>query len=208
MGQPKYFSYFNQGESQYLNWSLLDDVDMTWVDDLNKQRALEDDHDIASKDLGNIDFPSSHEWSPHFESKFNEIVSAARETIDGMIKTADEVVTIETMKIYLDCKDGNHYFSTPFFDHGSIRVVAIDSESDFDSVDTAVYAFINDYNEWREEHGQKHDAMTQLSNLEALRQPVSLDTESGCDHEDLGSLGHRHGDIVECPYCKKMAEVW
>lgn len=29
-----------------------------------------------------------------------------------------------------------------------------------------------------------------------------------CDHEDLGSMGHRHGDIVKCNSCGNMAEVW
>ncbi len=29
-----------------------------------------------------------------------------------------------------------------------------------------------------------------------------------CQHEDLGSLGYRHGDTVKCPHCGKMAEVW
>jgi hypothetical protein len=31
---------------------------------------------------------------------------------------------------------------------------------------------------------------------------------SNCQHEDLGSLGYRHGDTVKCPYCGQMAEVW
>lgn len=29
-----------------------------------------------------------------------------------------------------------------------------------------------------------------------------------CQHEDLGSLGYRHGEVVKCPYCGDMAEVW
>lgn len=29
-----------------------------------------------------------------------------------------------------------------------------------------------------------------------------------CQHEDLGSLGYTHGDIVRCPFCGEMAEVW
>ena len=29
-----------------------------------------------------------------------------------------------------------------------------------------------------------------------------------CNHEDLGSLGYKHGETVKCPHCGKMAEVW
>jgi len=31
---------------------------------------------------------------------------------------------------------------------------------------------------------------------------------SSCSHEDLGSLGYKHGDVVDCPYCGRKAEVW
>ena len=31
---------------------------------------------------------------------------------------------------------------------------------------------------------------------------------SSCQHEDLGSLGYKHGSIVTCPHCGKKAEVW
>ncbi len=33
-------------------------------------------------------------------------------------------------------------------------------------------------------------------------------SSSRCEHEDLGSLGYRHGDTVTCPFCGKRAEVW
>ncbi len=29
-----------------------------------------------------------------------------------------------------------------------------------------------------------------------------------CQHEDLGSLGYKHGDYVKCPFCGAMTEVW
>jgi hypothetical protein len=29
-----------------------------------------------------------------------------------------------------------------------------------------------------------------------------------CQHEDLGSLGYKHGTTVKCPFCGKLAEVW
>ena len=36
----------------------------------------------------------------------------------------------------------------------------------------------------------------------------SKSTQVSCGHEDLGSLGYRHGDTVKCPHCGAMAEVW
>lgn len=29
-----------------------------------------------------------------------------------------------------------------------------------------------------------------------------------CEHDDLGSLGYKHGTIVNCPFCGKRTEVW
>jgi hypothetical protein len=29
-----------------------------------------------------------------------------------------------------------------------------------------------------------------------------------CEHEDLGSLGYKHGETVTCPNCGQLAEVW
>jgi rubrerythrin len=33
-------------------------------------------------------------------------------------------------------------------------------------------------------------------------------SKSKCTHDDLGSLGYRHGTTVKCPHCGQMAEVW
>jgi len=29
-----------------------------------------------------------------------------------------------------------------------------------------------------------------------------------CQHEDLGSLGYKHGERVKCPHCGNMTTVW
>lgn len=29
-----------------------------------------------------------------------------------------------------------------------------------------------------------------------------------CEHEDLGSLGYKHGTFVRCPNCGQTVEVW
>lgn len=31
---------------------------------------------------------------------------------------------------------------------------------------------------------------------------------SKCDHDDLGSLGYKHGETIICPFCGQMVEVW
>jgi hypothetical protein len=33
-------------------------------------------------------------------------------------------------------------------------------------------------------------------------------SKSKCTHDDLGSLGYRHGTTVKCPHFGQMAEVW
>lgn len=32
--------------------------------------------------------------------------------------------------------------------------------------------------------------------------------KSYCEHEDLGSMGYKHGDRVRCPHCGEMCVVW
>lgn len=217
---PFRISYFSQGESVYIDWSWLDREDLSWIDRLNGERAKErakhpdfgvtfhsSDLKELSKDFSSVDFPPSHEWPDEFRSKYHDTIKNNTAKIKEMVASADEVVEVDNCTIYLDCADGYHYFSTPCFNYGSIEVAAIDDDSSFDSAETAVYAFVNDYRDWEEDHGETYRKAEMLSGLESLREPVPIDY-SDCQHEDLGSLGYRHGDIVICPHCGKRAEVW
>jgi hypothetical protein len=40
------------------------------------------------------------------------------------------------------------------------------------------------------------------------KKAIKSENKSHCEHEDLGSLGYKHGTIVKCPNCGEMAEVW
>jgi len=227
MNKPNYLSYFTQGTSPYLNWDFLKNVDLSWVDKINEERALEkqkriqkdieenrasgtyvsSDEDIASKDFNDIDFPGIHEWPVSFTAKYKNTITINEKKLAEIIKSANEIFKFEEFTLYVDCEDSNHYFSTPFYGNGTIEI-ADQGDNNFDSTDTAVYAFINDHNEWEKTHGKAYKSAKISSNLEALSlQPFINETE-GCQHSDLASFGYAHGATVECPFCGKMAEVW
>ncbi len=230
MNQPDYFSYFTQGESPYFDLSWIEKEDLSWIDDLNQARELSKQQEIenniedggdpapfhfsfkeepASKDFESVYFPGYHEWPDSFRSKYDSSVKNSADKIAEIIKTADEKLTFDELTIYVECDDGNHYISTKYYDYGSVTIAVIDEDSDFDSVDTAVYAFINDYRDWESEHGDAYRKARLLSELEALRDPQPFDDFNlDCDHGDLGSLGYKHGEVVKCPHCGKPAEVW
>jgi hypothetical protein len=222
---PSYFSYFTQSDSPYFDISWMNSFDMSWIDDLNEQQKKEfeeekkdaelpdsyhsSDDGTNSKDLNSVDFPLSHHWPAEFKEKFKYSVKESKEKIASLIKDTEQVIEIEELEIYTDCPDGNHYFSTRFYANGDIQLAAIDNDSEFDSVDTAVYAFVNDWNDWNKEHGSSYRKAIKLSELVALREPRNQEVDiGGCDHEDLGSLGYIHGSTVKCPFCGNMAEVW
>lgn len=224
---PNYFQYFTQAESPSSAWMWLEKEDYSWIDRINKERALEKQNriatdikegrdpnnytcsgeDIASKNFDDVEFPGSHEWPASFYAKYKATVAEINTKISEMVKTADKIIKIEEMEMFLDCANGNHYFSTPYYAHGAIQKAGIDDDSQFDSAETAVYAFINDYNEWNQKNGEQYRKMALISELEALREPVTIN-DSECQHEDLGSLGYKHGTTVKCPFCNQMAEVW
>lgn len=223
--QPQYFSYFTQATDPFFEFSL-DNQNLDWIDLMNKQRKSEKQQRIdndtkngfnpdntfdtseeqLSKDFDSIDFPSGHIWPIDFMKKYKTAIKSAESKMSEIVKTAKKVLEIDDVTIYLECEDNNHYFSTRYYACGSIERAKTASDSSFDSVDTAIYAFINDYKDWQLAHGKTYEKTILLSNLEALRQPDFTNTD--CQHDDLGSLGYQHGSIVECPFCFKNCEVW
>ncbi|MFK5893572.1 MAG: hypothetical protein QM504_10160 [Pseudomonadota bacterium] len=163
---------------------------------------------MPAKDFNCVDFPLMHEWPKEFKSVYDEILNSGRQKINSIVKTAEQELVLGHVTLYVSCEDGNHYFSTPYFANGEITLACLDDDSHIDSVDTAVYMFINEYNQWQDKYGKAYEAAVTLSNLEALRQPCSAENDVGCEHEDLGSLGCVHGSMVTCPYCGSLVEVW
>jgi len=199
--QPSYFEFFTQAENPYFDISWMNEFDMDWVDSV--------DDDDVSKDFDSIDFPLSHHWPEEFKAKFQQSVSDSNKKIASLISKADEVVKIDEMTIYLDCPDSHHYFSTPFYANGEIQRAGIDEDSQYDSAETAVYIFINEWNNWNEKYGKSYRNACKLSELDALCvKEQSSEDNNECQHEDLGSLGYVHGETVICPFCGKNAEVW
>lgn len=57
-----------------------------------------------------------------------------------------------------------------------------------------------------------NDKRCATSHQKAIEKKKSRKNErakkESCRHEDLGSLGYRHGERIKCPFCGKMCEVW
>lgn len=203
--KPIYSKYFSQGQSEYLDLSWFESEDLSWIEDLGEEEV--------SIDWKSIDFPSYHAWPQSLKDKYDSSLRDCQKKLKEVVKTAEETAEIGKLKIYVECEDGNTYCSTEYWCNGAIAIAEIDDDSDFDSVETAAYAFINDYNEWYEKNGngKRHERNIRLSELEALWNPVEIkdfDSGSGCEHDDLGSFGYTHGSIVICPSCQKRTEVW
>lgn len=226
--EPSYIAYFEQYISGDNSWlvEIFRDIDMAWVEPLQKEldennafyaemNARTSYPEAYSRNPLSDDFPSFHDWPLSAQQKFNDEVNRQNEQCRKLAYTG-KVAKCGDVTLYLDCEDGGHYFSTPYFDHGVIYKVALNADLrdvDFDSTETAVYAFFNDWNDWNEKYGEASRKRDNLLMLEALRldttSSVNEDTNSnGCEHEDLGSLGYKHGDVVSCPFCGKRAEVW
>jgi len=183
-----YFEYFTQGKNHFFDYSWVDKVDLSWVDELNKERAANKEHriqrdiergynpedthssdeDVAVKNFEDIDFPPWHEWPENFLEKYRETNSLATQALAEMIKSAEQKIVIDNMQIYFNCKDGKSYFSTFYYGNGSIEVASLTEDSSFDSLETAIFAFFNDYTHWYENYGKEHDAALRLSNLRSI----------------------------------------
>jgi len=222
---PIWRHYFTAANMFSLS-DLFREEDMAWIGDLQKEVDAERAEmalrgatmggpEKYSADPDSDDFPGFYEWPKHMREKYRKAEAETKKKTIQVAQTGKEV-TCDDVTLYLNCADGNHYFSTRYFDHGSIQRVGLDEdcEVEFDSVDTAVYAFVNDYREWDEKNGTAHRRREKLLELEALRGDMGGDRPppefgpGGCDHPDLGSLGYAHGSIVKCPYCGAQAEVW
>ena len=214
--KPRYFEYFTQCADQYCDWKWVEEEDLSWIDELNQRIKTERENTTGntaacsleelSKDFDSSDFPDYHEFPEIFREKYDKTLIKSRLLISEIIKSA-RTVKIEEVTLYVECSDGNHYFSTPHFGDGNVEMAVLGEHSDFDSIDTAVYAFINDWKNWNDENGQEWRKMELLTFFEALREPVGI-IETGCEHEDLASLGYKHDTVVECPFCKQHAYVW
>lgn len=224
--EPHHFKYFTRClDNIYFNVFL--NCDMGWVDELQAKEDAERasrkkeglfcfDREVYSSDPSSDYFPIYSDWPESKQEKLKILVRAEEKKVQAIARTG-KIVKCNSVTLYLDCSDGNHYFSTPYFNYGEIykaKLIENNSFADFDSALTAVYAFYNDWKDWDAEHGRANRAY----NKELMLMAMSLDQQgsaepldsknSDCSHEDLGSLGYIHGDIVICPHCNKPAEVW
>lgn len=226
---PNYQDYFEQYCMEEKSWlaELFSGVDMSWITDIQKEMDKDRAYYAAfnggisgpekySHDPLSDDFPCFHNWPLSIQREFDVIVKRQGEQRREIANTGRKI-ECGSVTLYMDCQDGAHYLSTRYFDHGNLyrATLSDENEVEFDSIDTAIYAFSNDWADWNREYGKAKRKQDELMMLEALRldsrhggDDDSAVSDNGCQHEDLGSLGYKHGDIVDCPFCGERAEVW
>ena len=59
-----------------------------------------------------------------------------------------------------------------------------------------------------EEINNSNDKRCASSHKKAVERKRSRKPSSACEHEDLASLGYKHGETVRCPHCGNKAVVW
>ncbi len=225
---PRYHEYFTQGERPYADLSWVQNEDLSWIDDLSEAAVklkaknaiwraenfldpsyVDSDEDIASKDFDSIDFPLSHHWPLEFNARYIQYKNSRNAKLKEIIDSAENKVSVDDVTVYQNCSDGNSYFTTPYYNYGSVELLDIDEDSEFDSAETAMYAFCNDYAEWDSQYGEKSRALMKISELEALRQPVGdIYTEIGTECECDGCGGFAMiisivNDNALCVFCSK-----
>jgi len=110
-----------------------------------------------SKDLHSWDFPNFFLWPKHMQSKHDRLVSDLANHKKEMAKTGKRVECGD-LTVFMDCADGNHYFSTWGYNYGSIERAGVNPESlmRFKSTDEAVHAFVKDYQAWDRARARAH----------------------------------------------------
>lgn len=172
--------------------------DLSWIDALNAQG------EAFSKDLSSEDFPTYHhwplDWKMALQACSNEAHKAKTEYLKGSQKHE-----IDRDTLYINDETEEVFFSTNSYGYGDIRKMMVqDDRFDsvlFDSVLTAAYAYLNDYREWKEEHGANWEALNILSGAEPCNTDSLVGTTQECDGCGAYTLIAKEDNNQNC-FCK------
>lgn len=139
---PYYFEYFRIGSTFNDDWMVGLSTD--W------KETLDDPEDADNY----------YCWPEEWVAAYKEAVHGYQAKIRATAE-AGQIYRCGEMTLY---DAGNEIFaSTPYHGHGDIDIVEISDDSNFDSAETAFYAFINDYRDWEKSHKSRWDAANILS---------------------------------------------
>lgn len=175
---PYYFKYFTIGSTFTDDWKK--GLSTAWID------ALDDPDDADNY----------HNWPSDWTEAYEKAVSAYQTAINEIAKSG---ITHPCGSTILYEVEDEFFASTPFYAHGAIDRVVINDDSNFDSAETAFYAFLNDYRDWEKQHKNKWDAANMLSSADAA---ANTDVVI-CEMCGATFNMSQQGDIEICNQCRR-----
>jgi len=205
--KPRYFDYLTQVDDPFFDqvWSsklAVLSADLTWIDEMEVRH-----NETYSRDFEHDDFPTYYNWPKHWREAFQ----AAKN--EGHLLKKAHLAQAETHRIDGDVVyilGEEVWFSTNHYDNGDIYKMAVsdrDKNHEFDSVVTAAYAYINDFNEWEQAHGKAYERANILSKIERPFTDSLVGTEQECDLCGCYALiaKEENGNAI-CCHCASSGE--
>lgn len=197
--KPHYFHYITQSSDDIFEniWSgVLRELknDLSWIDRLEKE-----DDELYSRDYDHDDFQTYWNWPQNWRDEFENAKTIAHKQRIQLLSDAEKY-EFDGQTIWI--KGESVYLSTSSYACGDICLMTIDDDSDFDSVVTAAYAYINEWQDWNKKYGLKYEALNILSKAERPFTDSLVGTTQECDGCGSYSLivEDKNG-IVLCKYC-------
>ena len=203
---PLYFTYMTQASHPIFKrcWATkLHQLkkDLNWIDELEKEHE-----ETYSRDYDSDDFPLFHCWPQAWRDAYNSAEDEASALLDEHLAKA-EVFKVDGDRIYI--LDEEVWFSTSSYNYGARTLMATSDHSDaiaFDSVATAAYAYVNDYNDWNAKYGARWEAANILSKSDHPFTDSLVGTTEECDGCGCyGKIVKEIDDIILCEDCAKKS---
>jgi hypothetical protein len=181
--KPLYFMYFTQDINPFFSKIWAEKLkalmaDLAWIDELERR-----DSETYSRDYDHDDFPNYWVWPQSWRNAYGLAESEASLAKKELLKSA-EAFTIDNDDLYIFEDENKVWFSTSSYDNGTLMQMQLQTgknEHEFDSVVTAAYAFINDFNEWKQAHGKAYEMANILSKIERPFTDSIVGTTQECD---------------------------
>lgn len=132
----------------------------TWekarLPELMKDLSWVDREDLpVSKDYNDEDFPAFWNWPAKWQAEFRKAETEALELLIQYVSSFEKF-TLGSCTVYINEGNNEVFVSSPAYDNGYLS--RAEPRNVFDSVSTAAFAFVNDYNHWHSKFGMAYKA--------------------------------------------------
>lgn len=191
--KPNFIEYFdteNLDKSMDQDWDQY--LDKTWIHSL-RLKFPEYNYSLNYKDEN---FPPYAFWSAEFIQAYNNEIKKAQDRLKEKALGAEMVYQAEDFTVYAICGENEESFIDYLYMGWRTFSKIVPHEDDgakyeFDSIQTAVYAFINDHKDWESKWGEQY-------RLKEKKREYELLAQLGAPREDIYSSV---GGNEECDFC-------